>query len=222
MKHIYLILTTIAIITSGCSTAQTQGPGQSSRPLFDGKTFEGWEGKLEIFRINDGAIIAGSLKQETPRNEFLCTTKEYGDFELRLKVKVVPATINAGIQFRSSRIPNHHEMCGYQADVGDKGIYWGSLYDESRRRKMLAEADRKELAKVLKPDDWNDYVIKCVGPKIELWINGLKTVDYTETDKTIPLTGLIGLQIHSGPAGEAWYRDITITDLSTKEVGNGK
>ena len=39
-------------------------------------------------------------------------------------------------------------MVGYQADLGQQ--YWGCLYDESRRRTILAKPDAKELDKVLK------------------------------------------------------------------------
>ncbi len=181
-------------------------------PLFDGKTFTGWEGNLDVFRIEDGAIVAGTLDKPIPRNEFLCTTKEYGDFELRLKVRLLgdPKTANAGIQIRSRRIPNHHEMIGYQADMGQH--YWGCLYDESRRRKILAAPDAKELAEILKQDEWNDYVIRCVGKRIQLYLNGHRTVDYTESDDSIEQTGVIGVQIHAGPPTEAWYKDITIKE----------
>jgi hypothetical protein len=68
-------------------------------------------------------------------------------------------------------------------------------------------------AGVLKPDDSNDYVIRCEGPRIRLTVNGLQTVDYTEPDEKIPRTGIIGLQIHSGGPSEAWFKDITIVEL---------
>ncbi|MHC4741498.1 MAG: family 16 glycoside hydrolase [Planctomycetota bacterium] len=181
--------------------------------IFDGKTFTGWEGNIDFFRIEDGAIVGGNLKNRIPRNEFLCTEKEYDNFELRLKVKLLgdPAKANAGIQIRSRRIPNHNEMIGYQADMGQH--YWGCLYDESRRRKVLASANRAELDKVLNVGEWNDYVIRCEGKRIRLWINGCQTIDYTEPDDTIEQTGLIGLQIHSGPPSEAWYKEIKIKEL---------
>lgn len=178
--------------------------------LFDGQTLTGWEGNLEMFRVQDGAIVAGSLEKRIPRNEFLCTTREYGDFELNAKFKVLGKGANAGIQFRSKRIPNHHEVSGYQADLGDG--WWGSLYDESRRNKILVKADLAAVDKVLKRDDWNDYRILAVGKRIQLWINGLSTVDYTEADDAIPQTGIIGVQIHGGPPSEAWYKDITIVE----------
>jgi hypothetical protein len=185
--------------------------------IFDGKTFNGWEGNLNFFRSEDGAIAGGTMKDKIPRNEFLCTTKEYGDFVLRLKVKLVgdPARANAGIQFRSRRIPNDHEVIGYQADMGQN--YWGALYDESRRRKVLAGPKPDDLNRVLKRDDWNDYEIRAEGKRIRLSINGLQTVDYTEADDSVEQRGLICLQIHAGPPSEAWYKEITIQPLQIKK-----
>jgi hypothetical protein len=178
--------------------------------LFDGKTLTGWEGNEKMFRVVDGAIVGGTLKEKIPHNEFLCTIKEYGDFELRAKFKVLGEGVNAGIQFRTKRIPNHHEVSGYQADLGGK--YWGCLYDESRRRKILAQSDLDAVAKVLKQNDWNEYVIRAVGPRIQLWINGLQTVDYTETEAGIDTRGIIAVQIHGGPPSEAWYKDVVIRE----------
>ena len=179
--------------------------------LFDGRSFSGWEGNLDSFRIEDRAIVAGTLKAKIPRNEFLATTQEYGDFELRLKTKLVGKGDNAGIQIRSRRVPNHHEVRGYQADTGT-GV-WGCLYDESRRHRMLAVADAGELAKVLKPGDWNDYVIRCIGKRIQLWINGHQTIDYVEPLDSIPQRGIIALQIHGGRPSEASYKDIVIREI---------
>ena len=189
-----------------------EGPA-GTVPLFDGKTLDGWEGNPDLFRVQDGAIVGGSLQKRTGRNEFLSTRKVYGDFELRLKVKLLgdPAYANAGVQIRSRRVPNSSEMSGYQADMGQQ--YWGSLYDESRRNKTLARPDPVGLLQALKLGDWNEYVIRCVGPHIQLWLNGYQTVDFTEPDKAIEQTGLIGVQIHAGPPAEAWYKDITIRTI---------
>ena len=94
--------------------------------LFDGETFEGWEGDTEkSFRIEDGAIVGGSLSAPIPRNEFLCTTRRYENFVLRLECKVIEA--NGGIQFRSERIPDSAETRGYQADMDSSGTYWGCV-----------------------------------------------------------------------------------------------
>ncbi len=179
--------------------------------LFDGKSFDGWTGNLTAFRIEGGAIVGGTLKDKIPRNEFLTHKGEFADFELRLQFKVLGKGANAGVQIRSRRIPNHHEMIGYQADLGDG--YWGALYDESRRNKVLANADAKLVDSILKRDAWNDYTIRCEGKRIQLWINGKQTVDYTESDAKIEQTGLIGLQIHGGGPSEAWYRNVRIKAL---------
>ncbi len=207
MKLNHLVL--IAIAIASCGSTYADDP--AAKKLFDGRTFAGWEGNLKMFRIEDGAIVGGSLQEKIPRNEFLCTEKEYGNFELRLKFKVLGQGANAGIQFRSKRIPSHHEVIGYQADLGDG--WWGSLYDESRRKRMLAKANADELAKVLKRDDWNEYVIRCEGKHIQLWINGYQTVDYTEPEEGIEESGIIGLQIHGGPPSEAWYKDVELREI---------
>lgn len=183
--------------------------------LFDGKTFRGWEGDtLHTWRIQDGALVGGSLTETVPHNEFLSTRQSYGDFVLRLKFKLLGNTgfINSGVQFRSQRIADPpYEMTGYQADLGDG--FWASLYDESRRNKVLAMADTALVARVLRRNDWNDYEVRCEGRRIRITLNGQLTVDYTEPDTSIPQSGLIALQIHGGGKAEVHYKDITLRKL---------
>jgi len=180
--------------------------------LFDGKTFSGWEGNLARFRVESGAIVAGTLAAPIERNEFLCTTREFKDFELRLRVKLLGGEkANAGVQFRTARIPNHHEVSGFQADMGTG--WWGALYDESRRKTVLQGPDQARMTGVIKEGEWNDYTVRADGPHVQLSINGFQTVDYVEADPTVAGSGVICVQIHSGPASEAWYRDITIAEL---------
>ena len=105
-------------------------------------------------------------------------------------------------------------MVGYQADIGQ--VYWGCLYDE-RRHKLLAGPSAKKQVKLYKKNDWNEYVIRCRGRRIQLWLNGKRTVDYSEPDHAIPQKGVIGLQIHGGAASEAWYKDVTIKILPDSE-----
>lgn len=180
--------------------------------LFDGATLEGWEGDPAFFQVRDGAIVGGSLDRPVPHNAFLCTKREFSDFELDLEFKLIGLGANAGVQFRSSRIPNHHEVSGYQADLG--AMYWGCLYDESRRNRVLARPkDEKALMKSLRGGDWNTYRIRAQGPRIQLWINDIATVDYTEKEEGMAPAGVIGVQIHGGPPSEAWYRKIRLREL---------
>ncbi len=203
-----------AFLLIGATTRAAEKPV----PLFDGKTLAGWEGDTDkTWKVEDGAITAGSLTDTVPRNEFLCTTKTYENFELKVTFKLTgdKAKANAGVQFRTKRIPKHHEVSGYQADLGQD--YWGSLYDESRRNKVLAKPDPKVIEKLVKHEDWNEYVIRCEGPRIKLWLNGTLTVDYTEEDEKVERSGIIGLQIHGGAKAKAYYKNITIEELPAKK-----
>jgi hypothetical protein len=202
-------------LTTEHSFAQEAEPTFST--LFDGKTLKGWEGNEKYFRIEKESIVAGTLEAKIPNNEFLCTEKEYSNFELLIEVRLKGEGNNAGIQFRSQRIEDSHEVSGYQCDVGaafDRPV-WGALYDESRRRKMLAEGPKEKLTSWVKEGDWNELRIKADGDRIQLFLNGHLTVDYTEEEskKDVPRSGVIGLQIHSGPPTEAWYRNIRIREL---------
>lgn len=207
-----VVVVTLAGVVSQISAAD------KPIPLFDGKTLSGWDGDTEkTWKVENGCIVGGSLETTVPRNEFLCTTKTYGDFELKVTFKLVgdKAKANAGIQFRTKRIPKNHEVIGYQADVGQ--AYWGALYDESRRNKVLARPDAKVIEKLVKHDDWNEYVIRCEGPKIKLWLNGTLTVDYMEEDDKVDRSGVIGLQVHGGAKAKVYYKNITIEELVVKK-----
>lgn len=183
-------------------------------PLFDGRTFAGWEGDTgTIWRIEKGSLIGGSLTTTVPHNYFLSTKKSYGNFVLKLKMKLEgTGFVNAGIQFRSLRAQKpDYEMVGYQADMGAK--YWGCLYDESRRDKVLAAPDSTVQQRIVKLNDWNQYEIRCEGRRIRLYLNGTLTVDYTEPDQSIPTSGLIALQIHGGGKAQVQYKEIRIEEL---------
>lgn len=188
-------------------------PGFTS--LFDGRTLQGWEGDRKMFRVEQGEIVAGSLAQKIPRNEFLCTEAEFGDFELRLQAKLRGAGKNAGVQFRSRRVPNDHEVSGYQCDIGamPDRLIWGSLYDESRRNRFLAQGPADQVKRAVLEEDWNNLVIRCQGPRVQLWVNDVPTVDFTEPEPQIARRGVLGLQIHGGEPAEARYRRLRIKPL---------
>jgi Domain of Unknown Function (DUF1080)/Glyoxalase/Bleomycin resistance protein/Dioxygenase superfamily len=187
--------------------------GVSARPLFDGRTLAGWEGNMENWRAEDGAIVAGALDRRQPHNEFLATTADYGDFELRLQYKVegTGGFVNGGVQFWSQRVPGGFEVSGYQADLGAGTD--GDLYDESRRNADLAAPSPEVRGRALKPGAWNDYRIRAQGAHIQIWLNGVKTVDYTESTQGIPRRGKFALQIHGSAYTKVSYRALEIEAL---------
>ncbi len=184
--------------------------------LFDGKTLNGWEGDSKWWRVEDGLITGGSLTEKVPRNFFLATTRSFQNFDLRLQIKLtgVPNTgmINSGVQIRSLRVPNNTEMSGYQVDAGDG--WWGKLYDESRRNKVIAEsADLAAVNAAVKKGEWNEYRIRTEGPRIRTWINGVAALDYTEAEPNIAQDGRIAIQIHSGGMALVQAKDVRIEVL---------
>ncbi len=187
----------------------------ANTPLFDGKTFAGWEGDTtSTWRIENGALVAGSLEKAQAKNDFLATTREFANFELTLKWRLegTKGFVNGGVQFRTKRIPGSHEVSGYQADLG--AGYDGALYDESRRNKILARPSAEVLANARKPlGEWNDYRIRAEGPRIQIWLNGVQTVDFTETDSGIDTSGIIAVQIHGNATSVVAYRDLALTEL---------
>jgi dienelactone hydrolase/prenyltransferase beta subunit len=185
------------------------------QPLFNGSNLDGWEGDTKLWSAKDGAIVGTSTGLK--HNDFLATKASYGDFILKLTFRVKgDATANTGIQFRSVRVPGH-EMSGYQADIGQG--YWGCLYDESRRNKVLVQANPKAVAAIRK-DGWNTYVIRAIGNKITLTLNGVQSVSYTEPDDKIARDGKIALQIHAGNALTVEFKDIYIQPLPTLKADN--
>jgi len=198
-----------ALKLTGPSAHQSQ---QTS--LFDGRSLAGWEGNPKVWRVRDGVIVGGSL-QGNPRNEFLATARNFTNFVLRVEYKLVGTAgfVNGGVQFRSVRVPRPpNEMSGFQADIG--AGHSGCLYDESRRNKFLARATDEQIKRLEKAGDWNRYEVRCVGPRIQIRLNGAPTVDYTETDPALPQHGLIALQIHGGCKAEISFRNLTIEDLA--------
>lgn len=187
----------------------------ASHSIFDGRSFSGWDGDTNhIWRIEKGVVTGGSLKTTVPENNFLATTRNYTNFVLRLKFRLVGTNgfINSGVQIRSQRVPNNTEMAGYQCDLGDPA-WWGCVYDESRRNKVMAQSDIKAINAVLKRGEWNDYLIRAEGGRIRTYINGALGADYTEQDAAIPQWGRIGLQIHGGGKAEASFKDIRIEEV---------
>ena len=218
MKTLLSLLLLVVIARTQLPASTPPPPSGKAKPLFDGKTLTGWEGAPDLWKVRDGTIVGGSMTQILRQNEFLATTGRYTNFVLRLqfRLKGTNGFINSGVQIRSDRVPKSSEMAGYQCDIGDP-TWWGSLYDESRRNRVMAWSDMESLEKVLKRNEWNDYVIRADGPRITTWINGVEGVDFFEPDPVIAqVGGHLGFQIHGGGAPEACFRNITLEELPSR------
>jgi len=229
----------IALLIAATGAAHAQESGFI--PLFDGSSLSGWEGDFTMFRIEDGSIVGGRLDERIPANTFLCTIDEFGDFELRLEASIEGRGDNGGVQFRSRRVPNHYEVSGYQADMGTvsaawfndviggaaqefadgaRSPVWGSLYDEARRNRYIAWAVPEDVTPILN-DGWNAMAVRAEGPRVRIWVNGRKTVDFVEREH-VPRTGSVCLQIHGGAPAEVSHRNIRIKQLPESRVSFDK
>ncbi len=218
-RNLFLLFSSLQMIVwvLFCSSGlRAQESSVKAVSLFDGKTLKGWKtvdpAHQQLWYVKDSVMMCGNGINKIPANIYLHTEKEYGDFEFRCLFRLSgdekTGMINSGIQYRSKII--NGEIVGYQADIGNG--YWGDIYDEHRRGKLVG-GDLSILRRLLKPDGWNSYIIRVKGNNHELYINGVKTCEYTEKDPTIPAKGVIAVQIHSGGAGIVEFRDLTITEL---------
>lgn len=214
-RSVSALLMATCMLLTGRPDATAQPLGKTVS-LFDGKTLDGWKtvnpANQKLWSVADSSIKSGDGVHKIPANTYLHTLKEYEDFEFRCLFKLTgdPKTgmINSGIQYRS--ILEKGTIVGYQADIGDG--YWGDIYDEHRREKLMG-GDLSTLRYLLNKDGWNSYIIRCRGNLHELYINGVKTCEYTEKDASIPRKGVIAVQIHSGGVAQVAFRDLTITEL---------
>jgi poly(3-hydroxybutyrate) depolymerase/prenyltransferase beta subunit len=177
------------------------------RPLFNGSDLSGWEGDTSLWSARDGVLVGTS--KGLKHNDFLATTDSYGSFVLKLTFRLARGEGNSGIQFRSVRVPNH-EMSGFQADVGEN--FWGCLYDESRRNRVLVPAAPAAL-KALHADAWNQYTIDAKGDDMRLALNGVNSVTYHEADPAIAHEGKFAVQMHAGGPMTVEFKDIYIQAL---------
>ncbi len=187
-----------------------------AKSIFDGTTLEGWESPSpQLWAVKDGCLTGGD-GNKIPYNDFLCTKASYANFILHLKIKLMgdPATgfINSGIQIRTQRNPTGHEVCGYQCDYGEPAWY-AAIYDEGRRNRLMMKSDMDALRPVIKLWDWNEYVIKVEGSRIQTWINGVQGLDYEEKDADIASDGLIGIQVHGGGNTNVQVKEVFIEEL---------
>lgn len=187
--------------------------------LFNGENLDGWAQKngTASYKVEEGVVV-GRTAVGSP-NSFLCTTRDYKNFELSFEVKV-DTGLNSGVQIRSLSKPDYDSgrVHGPQVEIealdekgqGDSGY----IYSEATGRNWLS-VDRP-IQDVFKNDAWNQYTIRAVGDRMQTWVNGRKIEDLTDAESS--QTGFIGLQVHGiggneGPYEVRW-RNIQLRSLS--------
>ncbi|MGW2509699.1 ThuA domain-containing protein [Streptomyces scopuliridis] len=182
-------------------------PKTGYRDLFNGKTLEGWKqagpGKFNV--------VDGELRTEGGMGLLWYQAKELKSYSLKLDWKM-DGDDNSGVfvGFPASDDPWSAVNKGYEiqidaTDSADRTT--GSVYG-------FKSANIKARDQVLRPPgQWNNYEIKVQGERLQIFLNGVKINDFTNTDPERSLKdGYIGLQNH-GADDQVSFRDIQLKEL---------
>ena len=213
------------------SITSTLSAEEGLKPLFDGKSIEGWtvRGGTAKYRV-DGECIVGTTVEGSP-NTFLCQGP-FNDFVLEFDV-LCDSKLNSGVQIRShayeqdtpqpsnpKRIRKAGEVFGYQCEIAsaESGVS-GNFWDEGRHTKWHDDFANKPAAKTaFKNDTWNHYRIVAQGDHIRSWVNGVACADFHDSTDA---SGFIGLQVHGIKAGtgpyEVRWKNIKLRELKVGE-----
>jgi hypothetical protein len=204
------------------------------RPLFDGKSLEGWDGDPKFWSVQEGCITGQTTKENpAPRNTFLIWRGgKPGDFQLKIEFRMPnPGFANSGVQIRSWEGPAKWQVSGYQPDMDWENHYTGICYGENfrgilanRGEKTVIGKDHKpkvverfgtsaELGKVIKMHDWNEYDITARGNRIIEKINGHLMCEVVDEDTLARKDGVIALQIHAGPPMKVQFRNVRFKEI---------
>jgi hypothetical protein len=210
-----------------CSTQLTAAEPQK---IFNGQDLTGWEGNKDVWSVEDGAIV-GRTTAEVPirNNTFLIWQGgDVRDFRLTFEYRIEGERANSGVQYRSRVVdPARWVVGGYQADIDATNRYTGILYDERGERAIMAErgeratwdadkkksatrfADAADLAKAIRNNEWNEYIIEARGPNLRHTINGKLMSETTDNDDTKRAdSGILALQLHTGPPMVIRFRNL--------------
>lgn len=205
-----------AVVTARDAARSLAHAAQDTDPRVKG--LPGWHvqnGKAESWRVEGSGISCVA-----PKGGYLTTDRQYGDFIISLEYKLPPGG-NSGVGIRYP--PGGHPS--------NAGIEIQLLDDDDPQYKNLKPAQYNASIYLLVPPmkraarpagEWNQLVIRCEGPLIEVRLNGV-TVQHANADdyptapegKTplakLPRRGCIGLQSHGDSPVD--FRNVSITEL---------
>lgn len=182
-------------------------PRTGYRDLFNGHTTEGWK------QAGPGrfTVVDGELRTEGGMGLLWYQAKELSSYSLQLDWKLA-GDDNSGVfvGFPASDDPWSAVNQGYElqidaTDAPDRTT--GAVYG-------FASADLKARDRVLRPPgQWNSYEIRVRGERLQVFLNGVKINDFTNTDPARSLKdGFIGLQNH-GADDQVSFRNIRLKEL---------
>lgn len=187
--------------------------------IFNGQTLDGWvqRGGKADYRVENGCIL-GQTRPNQP-NTFLCTERDYADFELDLEFRIDDA-LNSGVQIRSHSRPDYRNgvVHGYQVEIDPSNrAYTCGIYEESGRGWLDPLDDNVAAREAYRNGEWNRMRVHAQGRHIRTWINGVPAADLVDDAAA---SGFIGLQVHGvgdrvDPLAVRW-RHIMLRELGDR------
>jgi hypothetical protein len=205
----------VALLLTSCfalaQTTNTKLPGEQWLSIFNGKDLSGWvKVGNEKWDVEAGTIHGQGITKEYG---YLRTEKKYKDFHLFLRFKC-EADGNSGVFFHTDFKPGTADVSqGLQFEI-DRiiGHHTGGLYGDDRQWIVWPAP---ELEPLIRPNDWNEYLLKVESNRYVSYLNGVLMVDFTDpTPKSFD--GYIALQLHSGGQGNMRFKDLLIRDLTVR------
>lgn len=167
--------------------------------LFDGKSFDGWQGGKDIYAIENGCLVCVGGKASGTKN--LYTTKEYRDFILRFEFRLTDGA-NNGIGLRCP-LKGEGAFAGMEIQVLDDSA---DIYRDIKPWQRHGSVYGVVAAKPghLKPvGEWNSEEITLVGRRIKVVLNGHTIVD-ADLDEA-SAEGTLDNRPHPGLSRETGY-----------------
>jgi hypothetical protein len=148
---------------------------------------------------------------------FWYSAKQFTSYSLKLDWKM-DGDDNSGvfIGFPPSTDPwsavdNGYEIQIDATDAADRTT--GSVY--TFKSADIAARD----AALNPPGEWNAYELLVEGERLQIFLNGVKINDFTNTNPVRSLAGHIGIQNH-GTGDDVSFRNVRIKELGTPPVGS--
>ncbi len=147
--------------------------------LFNGKDLEGWQGDVNGYVAENGALVC------KPGGN-LYTNKEYADFIFRFEFKLEENS-NNGVGIRTPLNCNP-AYCGMEIQVlDDSGSQYRELQPYQYHGSIYGVVPVKRGHQ--KPvGEWNRQEIKCKGRQVTITLNGVVVVD-ANLDEVKPIDG---------------------------------
>lgn len=170
------------------------------RPLWDGRTFDGWTttGPAK-WTIENGAIHGQSVPNETAAG-FVVRKESFKDLTVRWKVQINKG--NSGFFVRTDA----SNMASYEVEI-DAEKRTGGFWEVRGRNWVTGPEDNKNY----KPGEWNNMTASLHGHRITFFLNGFKTVDLPN-DSTGRLEGVLAMQCHTRMETDVWFKDVEVLE----------